>query len=276
MLIKQEKIKIHLENDQELWCYCPFHNDTGRANLLVSKTGSYAGFYKCFGCGKFGRAQELGIDVTSNKYKKEHKQPIPINWTALSQTYEQCAIAELRYHWLMDEWDVQRSTLEILNLGWDEEAFTFPMRNEFFEVCGMQRRFMGGKKRSVKGSQLGCIIPSTIDFGDVILICEGVHDTAAVIDLGFEAIGRPGASTCYTIAASVVSGCKVLIVPDNDEVGIAGARELARQVTKDASACGILSTKSWRCKDISELVAIRGKKDVRNKIKQVIAKIKEN
>lgn len=275
MLIKQKKIRIHSENDTEIWAYCPFHNDTGRANLLVSKTGSYAGFYKCFGCGKFGDAKSLGFDINIKRYKKEHKQPVPINWTALSQRYEQCAITEFRYHYLMNEWDIQRTTLEILDLGWDGEAFTFPMRNEFFEVCGIQRRFMDGKKRSIKGSQLGCLISSTIDFGDVIVICEGVHDTATILDLGFEAIGRPGACTCYTITAAVVAGCKVLIIPDNDKAGILGARELAREVVKDTSACGILSTKFWDCKDISELVEKRGKGIVRNDIKKVIAKIKE-
>lgn len=271
---KQQEIMVHSETNDELWCLCPFHEDKGRPNLMISKTGSYAGFYKCFACGKFGTAKSLGFDIHSHKYKKEHKLPVSMNWTALSQSYESRAIAEYRYHYLMNEWDVSKNVLEILNLGWDSEAFTWPMRNEFFEVTGIQRRFMDRKKRSVKGSQLGCIIPDTIDFSDVILVCEGVSDTATVLDLGFEAIGRPGACTCYEIAASVLTGCKALIIPDNDVAGIKGARALAREVTK-GSVCGIVNTSSWKCKDISELVHKRGKDTVRNEIKRVIVKIKE-
>jgi DNA primase len=275
MIIKhrEKKIEVYSENNDEIWCFCPFHDDTGRPNLLVSKTGGYAGFYKCFGCGKFGDAKNLGFDIRSNKYQKAHKQPTPINWTSLSQTYESCTINEYRYHTLMEEWNVSRGVLEALNLGWDGEAYTFPMRNEYFEISGIQRRFMNGKKRSIKGSQLGCIIPTTIDFSDVILVCEGTHDTATVMDLGFEAIGRPGACTCYEIAASVLTGCRALIIPDKDEAGIRGARALAHEVTK-GSVCGIINTRSWGCKDISGLINIRGKDRVKEDLKQVIRKMK--
>ena len=267
------KLRIERETEQEIWAYCCYHKDKGRANMLISKVGSYKGFYKCFSCGKFGTAKSLGLDITTKRYQKEHKQPVPINWTALSQSYESCAIAEYRYHYLMTEWNIEKNVLEILNLGWDSEGFTFPMKNEFFEITGIQRRFMGGKKRSVKGSQLGCLIPDTLDFSDVILICEGVHDTATLLDLGFEAIGRPGACTCYEIAASILSGCTTLIIPDNDDAGIRGGRALAREVTK-GSVCGIINTRSWGCKDISELVEKRGKDRVRDDIKKVIYKIK--
>ena len=65
------------------------------------------------------------------------------------------------------------------------------MRNGAGEVVGVRLRKSDGKKLSIKGSKEGLFIPTGLKPCDRLLIGEGPTDTAALLDLGFEAVGRP-------------------------------------------------------------------------------------
>jgi putative DNA primase/helicase len=51
-----------------------------------------------------------------------------------------------------------------------------------------------------------------------VVVVEGMTDTAAAMDLGFTAIGRPGHLTCIEALGELVRGRDVVVVGENDDV----------------------------------------------------------
>ena len=97
---------------------------------------------------------------------------------------------------------VSMESLTRLGVGWDGRAFTFPMTGFNAQVVGIRRRFPSGRKLSVRGGREGLFVPPGVGFRDPFLgddgtnfeplyVCEGPTDTAALLDLGFSALGRP-------------------------------------------------------------------------------------
>jgi hypothetical protein len=115
-----------------------------------------------------------------------------------------------------------------LRIGWDGNAFTFPMTDADGGVIGIRRRFLTGSKCSVRGSRSGLFVPTSPEDGNRLLICEGATDTGAALDLGFDAIGRPSCNSGIEMIARVARGRnEVVIVGDNDHAGRRGAAKLA-------------------------------------------------
>ncbi len=119
-----------------------------------------------------------------------------------------------------------------IGVGWDGAAWTFPMRDDSHRVIGIRRRFPDGRKLSVKGGHEGCFVPleGLGDMTDLVLVCEGPTDTAAMLELGFEAIGRPSCSGGVSIVKSLTKGREVAIIADDDEPGLRGANRLADEL----------------------------------------------
>jgi hypothetical protein len=115
-------------------------------------------------------------------------------------------------------------------MGWDGEAYTFPMSSAEGHITGIRRRIPDGHKRSVPDSKIGLFIPDGLSKDGMLLICEGPTDTAAAICLGFDAVGRPNCNSGNDIVAQFAAGRPVVIVSDNDKVGRQGAEALARQL----------------------------------------------
>jgi DNA primase len=99
-------------------------------------------------------------------------------------------------------------------------------------VLGIRLRRPSGFKFAVKGGRDGLFSPSTAQDGAVPLhICEGVTDTAAMLDMGFpNAVGRPSCTGGIKLLAEYVGQrrpSEVVIVSDGDEPGRRGADQLA-------------------------------------------------
>jgi len=119
-------------------------------------------------------------------------------------------------------------SLQRLRVGWDDSAWTFPMSDSCGKIIGIRRRFPNGGKASVKGSRTGLFIPRDLTGVGALLMCEGPTDTAAALDLGFDAIGRPNCNSLVEMTVRTAHGRdEVVIVADNDAVGRAGADRLA-------------------------------------------------
>jgi hypothetical protein len=105
-------------------------------------------------------------------------------WTAAT-TWEQL-------HGLADDLCLTADSLRRLGACWSprSRAWAFPMRNGKGEPIGIRLRSDDGHKWAVKGSRSGLFIPSSRP-GGMLLICEGPTSCAALLDLGFDAIGRP-------------------------------------------------------------------------------------
>ena len=155
------------------------------------------------------------------------------------------ACADDRVSGLSESLGVSTASLRMLRVGWsaNSDAFSFPMYRAGQRVIGIRLRSMAGKKWAVKGSRQGLFMPvawSAPRKG--ILICEGPTDTAAMLSLGFNAIGRPSAMGSHAMVEEAVAGHSVCIISDSDEVGLNSAQKLAEHLRRSGacSRTGIL------------------------------------
>ena len=173
---------------------------------------------------------------------------------------------------LAAELGVSMAALRTLGVGWSDQygAWMFPMRNGSNEVVGWNRRYKNGEKKIVAGTKGGLYIPQ-IDVQETAFICEGGSDTAALLDLGFFAIGRFNVSSGAEDLKTFFSDNKIfraVIIADNDSLknlngrkarpGIEGAIRLKK-------ALGITSV-IWQppspCKDVREFVKRGGTREL--------------
>ena len=147
----------------------------------------------------------------------------------LAQQYRQ-QITDDRLKVLSQLLSVSQESLRRLHVGWDGKAYTFGMSNDFGKIIGIRRRFPNGQKVSVKGSKTGLFVPEGLTGEGHLLICEGATDTAAALDLGFDAIGRPNCNSMVELTASYVSGRDIVIIVDNDAAGWNGAKRLTAKL----------------------------------------------
>lgn len=133
-----------------------------------------------------------------------------------------------RLHALARSLGLSAGGLQRFRVGWDGRAYAFPMTDAAGKVIGIRRRFPNGKKVSVTGSKTGLFIPTDLTGVGPVLLCEGPTDTAAALDLGFDAIGRPNCNSVMKMAVAVAKGrAEVVVVADNDPAGRTGAQKLA-------------------------------------------------
>jgi hypothetical protein len=177
----------------------------------------------------------------SGRYKTRHVplRPQPAGGPAeadLAKLAQACAEAlpplSLRLGLLARELGVSEASLRRLGVGWSatHKAWTFPMRDAAGEVRGIRLRGPDGRKWSVKGGREGLFLPDSLDASQRLLICEGPTDTAAALDLGFSAVGRPSCTGGAGLLLRLVHQrrpAEVVVVADQDAAGQSGAAALA-------------------------------------------------
>ena len=143
------------------------------------------------------------------------------------------------------------NSLERLMVGWlpRYSAWTFPMWDGNDRMIGIRLRGLNGNKWCVPGSNNGIFWPMEVDRGaeSDLYICEGPTDCAALLDLGFDAIGRPNALGGVKYLTDFVRGARrrVIVVADNDGergVGMEGAHKLAIAIKPLTTRVRILRT----------------------------------
>ncbi len=118
-------------------------------------------------------------------------------------------------------------------------CWTFPMFNESRRPIGIRLRSRSGFKYACDGSRNGLFIPEHIErMPSELYICEGPTDTAAMLDLGYAAIGRPmniGLEALIVKAVERIQPSWVTVMIDRDKAGTVsagatwrGARDLSR------------------------------------------------
>ena len=182
-------------------------------------------------CGEAG-----WLHVLSNRHNRHNRHrkrrfslslaEQPKDLGQLSQQYQQ-QLTDKKLKLLSASLNISEQSLQRLRVGWDGEAYTFPMSNAESQIIGIRRRFPDGSKVSLTGSKNGMFIPTDLSPEGLFLICEGPTDTAAAIDLGFDAVGRPNCNSKVDMTAELVKGRDVVIVGDNDEAGRAGVDRLS-------------------------------------------------
>jgi len=134
---------------------------------------------------------------------------------------------------MADKLGLTTTSLQRLGVGWSEldKAWAFPMKDAAGEILGIRLRTANGFKFAVTGSRHGLFIPSGLNVQRELFVSEGPTDTAALLDMGLTALGRP---TCSSGVRHIVDFARrtrpdsVVIVADSDKPGQCGANALAR------------------------------------------------
>lgn len=136
------------------------------------------------------------------------------------------------------ELGLSTASLVAVGAAWAEphKAWAFPMCDGHGNVVGIRLRNERGKF-AVRGSRQGIFLGKAesgkAESGKVLFVCEGPTDTAAALELGLFAVGRPncccgGAEIKVFARRHDVS--RVVVIADNDKPGLDGAFKVGGEV----------------------------------------------
>lgn len=111
-------------------------------------------------------------------------------------------------------------------------AWAFPMCDGHGNTLGIRLRANDGRKWAVRGSKQGIFI-ATVPPQKTLFVCEGPTDTAAAVELGLFAVGRPNCccgGSDIKIFARLHQCHRVVVVSDNDKPGLDGARKVGGEI----------------------------------------------
>jgi len=165
-----------------------------------------------------------------------------VNWFNIQKLYRRKLKKKGNAHVLLKQLGLKNlESLTRFGLGWDGDAWTYPCYDGGKNIVGIMRRFEDGRKLFVSRSRPGLFLPKMNSFEGNVFICEGMSDSASMIDLGFRAIGRANCQTGIQYIKQLLHHHRnavkqVTIVGDNDldnvqgNVGKGGAMKLAREL----------------------------------------------
>ena len=137
---------------------------------------------------------------------------------------------------LAAELGLTAGSLTRLGIGWAPEhrAWSFPMTNAAGRAVGIRLRLPNGRKLAVRGGKEGLFVPGGLSeelrTTGRLLVCEGPTDTAAMLDLGFPAVGRPSCTGGVRLLVDLVRRLglgELVVIADADPPGQRGAATLA-------------------------------------------------
>lgn len=144
-----------------------------------------------------------------------------IDWNTMARKFEEALEFEAK-EYAAQQLGVSSGSLDRLAIGWcqEREALSFPMFDSPGHCVGIRLRRHDGSKFAVSGSTNALFVPRKLHSDGFLLIVEGPTDTAAALDLGFDAIGRPSCNAAVDMTVSMVEKLghkEVVIVTDYDE-----------------------------------------------------------
>jgi len=130
------------------------------------------------------------------------------------------------------------TALASIGVGLDvaSDSLAFPMRSPLGTIVGIRIRATDGRKWAVRGSHNGLFFDPHAAANDFAMVCEGPTDTAAMLGLGYFALGRSSCRGEAEELASWFSHHKVgaVVLSDADGPGVEGAEHLADRLVGNA------------------------------------------
>lgn len=163
-----------------------------------------------------------------------------VDWSQAQDLFSR-SLTKTRLESLAESVGILSSFIAALGVGWCQwiGAFTFPMRDADMRVCGFSTRHECGRKAAIRGSRQGVYVARRPTSGTVLL-CEGATDTAAMLSLGYCAVGRPSCRGGEDILCRWCAGLDAVVVSDADSPGRAGAEVLARSLRAEARSVRVI------------------------------------
>lgn len=154
--------------------------------------------------------------------------------------------------------------------------FGIPMRDGDNNVIGIHLRHEDGTKRAVTGSRNGLFIPQC-EPDKIAYLVEGASNTAAMLTMGYFALGRPSCNTggeMLKVALKRLGIHRVVIVADADDIKSTGKRpgyEGAVKLKQELGLMSVVICPPKPCKDVRSLLQTVGLDSARHIIKNSIA-----
>lgn len=172
--------------------------------------------------GKAGWLHKVKIDNPVLVQRYFPQQRPEINAEQIHQSHA-AAITEQEVATLATSIGVSTQSLVELGVGsakgWPPGTYSFPMRDAKGKAIGIRLRNMKGKKWAVLGSKSGLFFRLGTEWGDIVWCVEGPTSTAALLSIGFNAIGRPSNLSGRDHLVGLVKIIKpkvVVVVSEND------------------------------------------------------------
>lgn len=215
-------------------------------------------------CGEAGWLHRLRDDdfrLPRRRQRKVRQRSAPVARPELARLAESCirAVDDDALAELADGLGVSVDALQRVGIGWTTReslrqatgmglsspgCWTFPMRDAAGGIVGVRLRLPSGKKLSIRGSREGLFLPVDLPRGERLLVCEGPTDTAALLDLGFAAVGRPSCTGGVRLLVDLLGRLRpveTVIVADADPPGRRGADNLASVLTAYCPAVRVIT-----------------------------------
>lgn len=164
-----------------------------------------------------GWYHDLDKPLPPRREKETPKRSAP-ELTIMAKQFESAVNPE-RLESFADKMGLSVASLRRLGIGYchDSQAWTFPMRAATGPVVGIRLRANDGAKFSIRGGHEGLFIPDLSGEGTLCLP-EGPTSTAALLDMGFDAVGRPSCTGAFAIIRDFLHGNRrdVAIFGDHD------------------------------------------------------------
>lgn len=284
-----------LQLDHSNMCCCPFHTERTQSMKFYGKDKGDNKFY-CFGCGENGDVIDLtakmynipvreaamklnddyGLGITfggrgnSGYPKREYtRQPVQKQGFDKSQGLQKKPF---------EQWELLRKH-EYTDKERKKLAVKYIYRKPDGSKAASWRRYEGDTL--VKGLE-GLKMPlyhvySLADKSKPIFVVEGEKDVETIERLGFTATTSPnGAGSKWLEEYSKeLAGAEVIILANNDEVGMSHAKDSAESISKYASSVKLVPSKAL-CEqlqpkgDISDIAALVGSEQVKELLEYAV------
>jgi len=256
------------ETDKHWFVHCCFHAGDEGASMCINKTNPYKLNFKCFACGKYGSPKQFAKEMKLNPnfiseyvMEKDIKKP-KICWEdrlkhKIAGFHPELILAE--------NIGVGQKALRKFNIAINKanSHYLIPMY-QGVEICGIQEQWIEKNeriKKSQRYSHQGWFVPDLDwDTKKPIYICEGFSDTTVLVDMGFQAIGRYNAAVIKPLVG-IKDWEKVIIISDNDKVGLDGSKKLQSQLL--SAIVAVPARDDHHYKDVRDMYLTLGSKKVK-------------
>lgn len=243
-----QSLKLVREDSQHWWFHCVFHKGDSEPSMVVNKTDPYRLWYRCWACNANGSPKYFATHYLGHDPKLIDSQIEPCSdaITILKERYKMnwetkrgCPLNHIpdEEKRLAEMVGVSVETIRKFSIGIKDDKYLIPMYDEN-GICGISTRFyefnslVGWvcEKRCIKGSHHGWFAPANPIYRREFptFITEGWSDTAIILEMGFQAMGRFNA--LHTAIHPDWDEGRIYIVSDTDECGLKGSQKLQRLI----------------------------------------------